>query len=1053
MIEKIIIKGARQHNLKNIDIEIGKNKFVVITGVSGSGKSSLAFDTIYSEGQRRYVESLSAYARQFIGQMNKPDVDSIEGLTPAISIEQKTTNRNPRSTVGTITEVYDYMRLLFAHVGTAHCPICGKVVERQSVEEITLGAIERFKEGAKIVIMGPLLKEKKGTHKNLFLNLLKKGYVRARVNGETLYLEDEIELDKNKKHNIAVVIDRLVMKKNDKDFELRLTQAIENATSLAEGRVLLNVDGKDYLYSENYACPDHEGVSIPDLVPRLFSFNAPFGACPECKGIGKRLEIDPNKLIEDEELSIAEGGMYIPGAGSRKGWTWEIFSAMARAHKIDITKPLKEMTEKEMDIILHGSDKRFRFDYDSKEFSFHGEKTYDGAIKNLEKRYYETFSDSTKEEIENKYMVEKTCTVCNGKKLRDEVLAVTVGEKNIMEICDLSVKGSLDFFQGIKLTPKQETVAKEILKEIRERLAFMINVGLEYLTLSREAKTLSGGEAQRIRLATQIGSGLTGVLYVLDEPSIGLHQRDNSKLLASLDKLKDLGNTLIVVEHDEETMMKADEIIDIGPGAGEFGGEIVAHGTPDEVMNNDISITGKYLKKDIIIETPKTRREWVNSIKLMGAKGNNLKNIDVEIPLGVMCVFTGVSGSGKSTIVNQTLSPVLFNKLNKGKLYPLEHKKIEGYEKLDKVINIDQSPIGRTPRSNPATYTKLFDDIRELFANTKDAKLFGFTKGRFSFNIKGGRCEACQGAGITKIEMNFLPDVYVECEVCKGKRYNRETLEVHYNGKTISDVLNMSVHEAYEFFKAVPHLEKRLRVLMEVGLDYIKLGQPATTLSGGEAQRIKLSTELSRASTGNTIYILDEPTTGLHFEDIRKLLEMLNKLVEAGNSVVIIEHNLDVIKTADYVIDIGPEGGNNGGTILAHGTPEEIAAVSESYTGQYLAKILPKNTLKEKVSSIKVKKEEKITKEIKSKKIIKKEEITKKDAKKDVKKQEKEVKKMKKTSKLLKEDKDTKAVAEKKVVKDELKTKAKTNAKKVVETQSNKKEVKPLKKPIVKVKK
>ena len=974
MIEKIIIKGARQHNLKNISIEIGKNKFVVITGVSGSGKSSLAFDTIYSEGQRRYVESLSAYARQFIGQMNKPEVDSIEGLTPAISIEQKTTNRNPRSTVGTITEVYDYMRLLFAHVGTAHCPICGKVVERQSVEEITLGAIDRFDEESKIIVLGPLVKEKKGTHKNLFLNLLKKGYVRARVNNEILYLEDEINLDKNKKHDIAVVIDRLVLKKNDKDFEMRLTQAIENATTLSEGKVILNVENKDHLYSENYACSDHEETSIPDLVPRLFSFNAPFGACPECKGIGKRLEIDSNKLIENEELSIVDGGIYIPGAASRKGWTWDIFCAMAKAHKIDINKPIKDMTEKEMDIILNGSDKRFRFDYEGKDFSFHGEKTYDGAIRNLEKRYYETFSDSVKEEMEHKYMVERTCKVCNGKKLKSEVLAVTVGDKNIMEICDFSIKESLDFFLEVALSEKQEKVAKEILKEIRERLSFMINVGLDYLTLSREAKTLSGGEAQRIRLATQIGSGLTGVLYVLDEPSIGLHQRDNEKLLTSIGKLKDLGNTLIVVEHDEETMMRADEIIDIGPGAGEFGGEIVAHGTPDEIMKNKISITGKYLKKDLEIEIPLERRKWTNSIKLVGAKGNNLKNIEVEIPLEVMCVFTGVSGSGKSTIINQTLYPVLFNKLNKGRLYPLEYKEIKGYEKLDKVINIDQSPIGRTPRSNPATYTKLFDDIRELYANTKDARLFGFTKGRFSFNVKGGRCEACQGAGITKIEMNFLPDVYVECEVCKGKRYNRETLEVFYNGKTISDVLNMSVLEAYEFFKVIPSLEKRLKVLIEVGLDYIKLGQPATTLSGGEAQRIKLATELSKASTGNTIYILDEPTTGLHFEDVRKLLEVLNRLVDAGNSVIIIEHNLDVIKTADYIIDIGPEGGNNGGTVIAYGTPEEVSQISESYTGQYLNRMLS----------------DKMTKNTKT--------IAKKDSKKTLLKNEEEVKKTRKAA-------------------------------------------------------
>lgn len=940
MLDKIVIKGAREHNLKNIDIEIPKNKFVVITGVSGSGKSSLAFDTIYSEGQRRYVESLSAYARQFIGQMTKPDVDSIEGLAPAISIEQKTTNRNPRSTVGTITEVYDYMRLLFAHIGTAHCPVCNRPVEKQSIEEIVEGALERFQEGDKMIILSPVVKDKKGTHKNLFLNLLKKGFVRARVNGEILYLEDEIILDKNKKHNIEVVIDRLVLKKEDKELQSRLTQGVESASELSNGKIILNVNGEDFSYSENYACPEHDEVSIPDLSPRLFSFNAPFGACPECKGIGKKLEVDENKLIEDEELSILDGGMYIPGASSRKGYSWEIFKSMAKAFNIDISKPIKEMSKRDLDIIFHGATEKFRFDYEGDDFQFHGYKEYEGAVKNLERRYYETFSDAMKEEIENKYMIERVCKVCNGKRLKPEVLAVTVGDKNIMELCDMSIKDALNFFNGITLTSKQEKIAKEILKEIRERLSFMINVGLDYLSLGRETKTLSGGESQRIRLATQIGSGLTGVLYVLDEPSIGLHQKDNDKLLATLGRLKDLGNTLIVVEHDEDTMIQADEIIDIGPRAGAYGGEIVAHGTPQDVMENPNSLTGKYLKGELKIDIPSTRRGWDKSLKIIGAKGNNLKNIDVEIPLGVMTVVTGVSGSGKSTLINHTLFPALFNKLNKGKLYPLEYKSIEGTEHLEKVINIDQSPIGRTPRSNPATYTKLFDDIRTLFAETKDAKAHGFTKGRFSFNVKGGRCEACQGAGIIKIEMNFLPDVYVECEVCKGKRYNKETLDVFYKGKTISDVLNMSVAEAYEFFQNIPSLERKLKVLIDVGLDYIKLGQPATTLSGGEAQRIKLATELSKMTKGKTIYILDEPTTGLHFEDIRKLLEVLNRLVEKGNSVVIIEHNLDVIKTADYIIDIGPDGGDRGGTVVACGTPEDIAMVEKSYTGKYIKRML-----------------------------------------------------------------------------------------------------------------
>ena len=942
MIDKITIKGARQHNLKNIDIELPKNEFIVITGVSGSGKSSLAFDTIYSEGQRRYVESLSAYARQFIGQMNKPEVDSIEGLSPAISIEQKTTNRNPRSTVGTITEVYDYLRLLFAHIGIAHCPICHTAVEKQSVDEIVESIMSKFAEGSKIILLSPVVKDKKGTHKNIFLNLFKKGFVRARVNGEVLYLEDEIELDKNKKHSIEVVVDRLVLKKDDKDFESRLTQSIEAAIELSNGKLIVN-DGKtDYLYSENYSCPNHEDVSIPELNPRLFSFNAPYGACPECKGLGKKLEVDENKLIENPELSIEDGGMYIPGAMARKGYSWEIFRAMAKAAKIDLTKPVKDLTKKELDIIFYGYDEKFKFDYTGGDFDFHGYKEYEGAVKNLERRYYESFSEAQKEEIENRYMVERICKVCKGKRLKDEVLAVTVNDKNIMEICDMSIKNSLDFFMNLSLTEKQEKIAKEILKEIRERLTFMTNVGLDYLTLSRETKTLSGGESQRIRLATQIGSGLTGVLYVLDEPSIGLHQKDNDKLLATLNRLKELGNTLIVVEHDEDTMMQADKILDIGPGAGTFGGEIVAFGSPKEIMKNKNSVTGKFLSGKEEIEIPKKRRKWNKTLKLFGAKGNNLKNIDVEFPLGVMTVVTGVSGSGKSTLVNSTLYPILFNQLNKGKLYPLEYDKIEGLEELEKVINIDQTPIGRTPRSNPATYTKLFDDIRDIFAETQDAKLHGFKKGRFSFNVKGGRCEACQGAGILKIEMNFLPDVYVECEVCKGKRYNKETLDVYYKGKNIYDVLEMSVLEAYDFFKNIPTLERKLKVLIDVGLDYIKLGQPATTLSGGEAQRIKLATELSKMSKGNTVYILDEPTTGLHFQDIKKLLEVLNRLLEKGNTVIIIEHNLDVIKTADHIIDIGVDGGENGGTVVAVGTPEEIAKSKKSYTGKYIAKILKK---------------------------------------------------------------------------------------------------------------
>ena len=940
MNDKIIIKGAREHNLKNINIEIPKNQFVVITGVSGSGKSSLAFDTIYSEGQRRYVESLSAYARQFIGQMQKPELDSIEGLSPAISIEQKGVSKNPRSTVGTMTEIYDYMRLLWAHIGEAHCPVCGEKVEKQTIQEIVDTIIDSNKDGDKLVILAPVIKDKKGTHKNLFLNLQKKGFLRVRVNGEILYLEDVIELDKNKRHNIEVVIDRLKVKKDDSDFLGRFSEAVETATGLSEGVIIANINDVDHVYSENFSCPNHPDVVFPEVVPRLFSFNAPFGACEACNGIGTTLEVDENKLIMDENLSLNQGAIYVPGASTKKGWSWELFKCMTAAHNIDMDKPVKELTAKERDIIFNGSTKKFKFKYSGDSFSFNGMKEYEGAVKNLERRYYETASDSMKDEIEAKYMIEKTCKTCNGKRLKDVVLAITVNDKSIIDITEESVNDSLGFFENIQLTEKQMQISSEILKEIKERLSFMINVGLDYLTLARMTKTLSGGESQRIRLATQIGSRLTGVIYVLDEPSIGLHQRDNEKLLATLKDLKDIGNTLIVVEHDEDTMRESDFLIDIGPNAGIHGGEIIAMGTPEEVMKSKESLTAQYLNGDIKVEIPKERRKAKNSIELKNAKGNNLKNVSIKIPLESFTVVTGVSGSGKSTLINQTLFPELFNRLNRGKLYPLENKGVKGLEQLEKVIDIDQSPIGRTPRSNTATYTKLFDDIRDIFAQTKDSKIRGYDKGRFSFNVKGGRCEACGGAGINKIEMNFLPDVYVECEVCKGKRYNRETLEVHYKDKNISDVLNMSVEEAYEFFQNIPGLKRKLETLMDVGMNYIKLGQPATTLSGGEAQRIKLASELSKMSRGKTIYILDEPTTGLHFEDIRKLLIVLNRLVEKGNTVVVIEHNLDVIKSADHIIDVGPEGGFRGGEVIATGTPEEVAKVKKSYTGQFLKKYL-----------------------------------------------------------------------------------------------------------------
>ena len=940
MKNKIKILGARENNLKNINIEIPKNQFVVITGVSGSGKSTLAFDTIYSEGQRRYVESLSAYARMFIGQMQKPELDSIEGLSPAISIEQKSVSKNPRSTVGTTTEIYDYMRLLWAHIGEAHCPICGQKVERQSVEEIVDNILETTSEKDKLIVLAPIVIDKKGTHKNLLLNLQKRGYQRVRVNGDILDLSDTIDLDKNKRHNIEAVIDRIVVKKEDKEFVSRLNEAIENSTELAEGRIIANINGEDRKYSESFSCTNHPDVIFPDVVPRLFSFNAPYGACEDCNGLGSTLEVDENRLIFDENLSINEGGLVFPGSTNQETWSWKLFEAMCNSHNIDMNKPIKKLSKKEMNVIFYGSDKKFKFKIDRKSISYNGDRVFEGLVNSIKRQYKESFSEAIKEDYEAKYMIDKTCKTCNGKRLKDVVLAITINDKNIIDLTEMSVVDALSFYENIKLTEKQAMIASEILKEIKERLSFMINVGLDYLTLSRMTKTLSGGESQRIRLATQIGSRLTGVIYVLDEPSIGLHQRDNDKLLATLKELKQIGNSLIVVEHDEDTMREADYLIDMGPGAGIYGGNIVAEGTPKQVMKNKKSLTAKYLNGEIGIEVPKERRKWDKELILKNAKGNNLKNVTMRVPLEVMTVVTGVSGSGKSTLVNQTLFPELHNRLNKGKLYPLKNGGLEGLEHLEKVIDIDQSPIGRTPRSNTATYTKIFDDIRDIFTQTKDAKLKGYTKGRFSFNVKGGRCEACSGAGINKIEMNFLPDVYIECETCKGKRYNRETLEVHYKGKSISDVLDMSVEEAYEFFKTIPSLERKLQTLIDVGMNYIKLGQPATTLSGGEAQRIKLATELSKLSRGKTIYILDEPTTGLHFEDIRKLLTVLNRLVEKGNTVLVIEHNLDVIKTADYIIDVGPEGGFRGGQIIAEGTPEQIIKSKKSYTAKFLKKYL-----------------------------------------------------------------------------------------------------------------
>ena len=935
MEKGIVIQGARQNNLKNINLTLPRNKLIVFSGLSGSGKSSLAFDTIYAEGQRKYVESLSAYARQFLGQMNKPDIDKIEGLSPAISIDQKSTSHNPRSTVGTVTEIHDYLRMLYAHASRAFCPHCGKPIERQMTDQI-VDALIGLGERTKLMILGPVAVSQKGTHKKLLEELRKEGYVRVRADNILYSLSDEIILEKNKKHTIEVVIDRIIIKEG---ITKRLTDSVEAALKLGDGMMIAAVvDGNDHIFSSHFACPDC-GISLPKPVPRIFSFNNPFGACPACMGLGSSLEADFNRIIPNREISFRLGAIK-PFPYNRDTWLYRQLDAFLEGYKLTMDCCYNDLPEKAKVEFQQGGADLLAFSYTNMEGEtkeYH--RAFEGIIPMTKRRYEEAWTDKMKETLSN-FLIEKPCPVCHGARLRPESLAFRVGNKNIAEISDMAVSDLLPFFDNLDLTEKEKIIAEQILHEIHNRLTFLINVGLDYLTLSRTATTLSGGEAQRIRLATQIGSGLVGVLYILDEPSIGLHQRDNDKLLATLKDLRDIGNSLIVVEHDEDTMREADYLIDIGPGAGINGGEVVAEGTPKQVMKNKKSLTAQYLNGKIKIEVPEKRRKATKEIVLKNAKGNNLKNVTVHIPLEVFTVVTGVSGSGKSTLINQTLYPELHNRLNKGKLYPLENDGIEGLEHLEKVIDINQSPIGRTPRSNTATYTKIFDDIRDLFAQTNDAKVRGYSKGRFSFNVKGGRCEACGGAGINKIEMNFLPDVYVECEVCKGKRYNRETLEVHYKGKSISDVLDMTVEEAYEFFKNIPILERKLQTLIDVGMNYIQLGQPATTLSGGEAQRIKLATELSKISRGNTIYVLDEPTTGLHFEDIRKLLEVLNRLVEKGNTVLVIEHNLDVIKYADYIIDIGPEGGHKGGQIIAQGTPEEIIKSRKSHTAKFLKKYL-----------------------------------------------------------------------------------------------------------------
>ena len=935
----IKIRGANENNLKNLDVDIPRNELVVLTGLSGSGKSSLAFDTIYAEGQRRYMESLSSYARQFLVQMEKPDVESIEGLSPAISIDQKSTNRNPRSTVGTVTEIYDYFRLLYARIGIPHCPKCGREIKKQTVDQM-VDQLMKLPERTRLQLLAPVVRGRKGTHAKLLEQARKSGYVRVQIDGNLYELSEEIQLDKNKKHNIEIVVDRLIVKEG---IEKRLTDSIETVLNLAEGRLMVDtMDGNILNFSQSFACPDC-GISIDEIEPRSFSFNNPFGACPSCYGLGYKMEFDVDLMIPDKTLSIQEGAITVLGWQSctdKGSFSRAILDALAEEYGFDLNTPFEQYPQKVQDILIHGTDgKKVKVHYKGQR----GEGVYDvafeGLIKNVERRYKETGSDSIKQEYET-FMRITPCPSCKGQRLKPEALAVTVGDKNIHEVTSLSISSLQRFMDELKLTPTQEMIGEQVLKEIRARVGFLVNVGLEYLTLSRATGTLSGGEAQRIRLATQIGSGLVGVAYILDEPSIGLHQRDNDKLLATLKHLRDLGNSLIVVEHDEDTMREADCIVDIGPGAGEHGGELVAIGTAEEIMENPNSITGQYLSGKKKIPVPKERRKPTGYLTIRKAAENNLKNIDVKIPLGVMTCVTGVSGSGKSSLVNEILYKSLARKLNHARTIPGKHKCIEGVEQLDKVINIDQSPIGRTPRSNPATYTGVFDQIRDLFAATSDAKARGYKKGRFSFNVKGGRCEACSGDGILKIEMHFLPDVYVPCEVCHGKRYNRETLEVKYKGKSIYDVLNMTVEEALEFFDHIPSIKRKIQTLYDVGLSYIRLGQPSTELSGGEAQRIKLATELSKRGTGKTIYILDEPTTGLHFADVHKLIEILRRLSEGGNTVVVIEHNLDVIKTADYIIDIGPEGGDQGGTVIASGTPEEIAKNPLSYTGRYVSKYL-----------------------------------------------------------------------------------------------------------------
>ena len=937
-MDKIIVKGARENNLKNIDIELPKNKLIVMTGLSGSGKSSLAFDTIYAEGQRRYVESLSAYARQFLGNSEKPDVDSIEGLSPAISIDQKTTSNNPRSTVATVTEIYDYLRLLFARIGVPYCPNHHIPITSQSVEEMTNKVLE-YPEGTKMIILSPVVDGEKGTHKDTLENLQKEGYIRVRINGEMHDLSEEIELDKNKKDKIEVVIDRIVIKP---DSYSRVFEAIEQATKLSGGKVTIQILGenaKEITFSEQFACPYCE-FSIPELEPRIFSFNAPYGACPDCKGLGVKLQIDEDLVIPDKSLSINEGCIKTL-SDDQDGIYYKQLEITCKHYKIDMDKPFSKLTKKEKEIVLYGSPEAIRFNYTTKGGTVYNKiDVYEGIINNLQRRYMETSSEWIREWLEN-YMVEYTCDTCHGARLKDEVLCVKVDKKNIYEVTCMSIKELLESYKSLKLTEEQKQIADLVLKEINSRLQFLSNVGLEYLTLNRSAGTLSGGEAQRIRLATQIGSHLTGVLYVLDEPSIGLHQRDNEKLIESMKEMRDLGNTLIVVEHDTDTMLAADYLVDIGPGAGENGGRIMAAGTPEEVMKVEDSITGQYLSGKKCIEVPKTRRKGNGKkISIKGASEHNLKNIDVDIPLGTFTCITGVSGSGKSTLINEILCKQISKELYNTKERPGKFKKITGIDNLDKIIAISQNPIGRTPRSNPATYTGVFDDIRALFTTTKEAKMYGFEKNRFSFNVKGGRCEACRGDGVKKIEMHFLPDVYVPCEVCHGTRYNRETLNIKYKGKNIAEVLDMRVTEALEFFENVPKIKQKLQVLNDVGLGYVKLGQPAPTLSGGEAERVKLAKELQRKATGKTLFVLDEPTTGLHSDDIARLLAILQKIVDNKDTVVIIEHNLDVIKVADYIIDLGPEGGDGGGQVVATGTPEEVSKVKESYTGQFIKKLL-----------------------------------------------------------------------------------------------------------------